>query len=238
MGKRELSKWPRRQGLGARRSRLTRAVQLASALATSAPPVSVPSLLVWAGLGAVVVGASGAAACKPRRQLDVVGPIPAFTFTDQAGKSFGAADLRGRVSVAAFMFTRCPTICPRITTTMQQLQERAKQTDVPIHWVSFSVDPENDTPAVLDAYAKQYNADLQSWSFLTGDSTQIRAVAEQGFKIAAEGKAEANADHYGISHGSHLVLVDKRGNIRGYYRTLDDDAQTRLLADAELLASE
>jgi protein SCO1/2 len=167
-----------------------------------------------------------------------MGQVPAFTFTDQAGKSFGAGELRGRVSVAAFMFTRCPTICPRITATMQELQARAQQQDVPIHWVSFSVDPENDTPAVLDAYAKQRNIDLRSWSFVTGDSTEIRAVAEQGFKIAAEGKAETNADHYGISHGSHLVLVDKRGNIRGYYRTLDDDAQTRLLADAQLLTAE
>jgi protein SCO1 len=189
-------------------------------------------------LSALLLGPNAITACKPRRQLDVMGQVPAFTFTDQAGKVFGAGDLRGRVSVAAFMFTRCPTICPRITATMQELQARADKQDVPIHWLSFSVDPENDTPAVLDAYAKQHHIDLRSWSFLTGDSTEIRVVAEQGFKIAAEGKAEPNADHYGISHGSHLVLVDKRGNIRGYYRTLDDDAQTRLLADAQLLAAE
>src|SRR5690606_29307028 len=151
---------------------------------------------------------------------------------------FGAGDLRGKVSVAAFMFTRCPTICPRITATMQELQTRAKQSGVPIHWVSFSVDPDNDTPAVLQTYAKERQLDVTSWSFLTGDSTQIRTVAEQGFKIAAEGKAEATSEHYGISHGSHLVLVDKRGRIRGYYRTLDDDAQTRLLDDAKLLGEE
>lgn len=203
-----------------------RAAALVGALASLRPAVLV-----------VTFGAM-TAACKPSRQLDVVGEIPPFTFTDQDGKPFGAGDLRAKVSVAAFMFTRCPTICPRITATMQELQARAKQSAVPIHWVSFSVDPENDTPAVLQAYAKERQIDVASWSFLTGDSTQIRAVAEQGYKIAAEGKAEATAEHYGISHGSHLVLVDKRGRIRGYYRTLDDDAQTRLLEDAKLLAAE
>lgn len=186
----------------------------------------------------LAAGSLGAIGCKSRRQLDVMGEIPAFTFTDQSGKPFGAADLRGRVSVAAFMFTRCPTICPRITVTMQQLQQQAKQQELRIHWVSFSVDPENDTPPVLQAYAKQYNIDLDTWSLLTGDSAEIRTVAEQGFKIAAEGKAHADSEHYGISHGSHLVLVDQRGHIRGYYRTLDDDARARLLDDARMLTEE
>lgn len=191
------------------------------------------------GLRCGIVGAvTGAAACKPRRELDVIGQIPPFTFTDQGGKPFGAANMRGGVSVAAFMFTRCPTICPRITATMQELQAKAAREAIPIHWVSFSVDPDNDTPPVLEAYAKARGVDLSSWSFVTGDSTEVRRVAEQGFKIAAEGNANVDADHYGISHGSHLVLVDSRGNIRGYYRTLDDDAQRRLLEDARLLTGE
>lgn len=188
--------------------------------------------------GVTLLATTTSLACKPERQLDVLGEVPPFTFTNQAGKAFGAAELRGEVSVAAFMFTRCPTICPRITATMQELQQRAKSRDIPVHWVSFSVDPENDTPAALATYAEARRLDLATWTFLTGDSTQIRQVAEQGYKIAAEGKAEPNAEHYGISHGSHLVLVDKRGRIRGYYRTLDDDAQTRLLEDAKLLAAE
>jgi protein SCO1 len=192
----------------------------------------------FAGRGAVVSTLAVAAACKPRRQLDVIGQIPPFTFTDQSGKPFGAGDMRGEISVAAFMFTRCPTICPRITATMQELQAKAAKDAIPIHWISFSVDPENDTPAVLEAYAKARDIDLGSWSFVTGDSTEVRRVAEEGFKIAAEGKADVNSDHYGISHGSHLVLVDRRGNIRGYYRTLDDDAQSRLLEDARLLIEE
>ncbi len=176
--------------------------------------------------------------CKSEPPLDVLGQVPSFSFTDQDGRSFGSANMRGKVNVAAFMFTRCPTICPRITTTMKGLQERARDEGVPIHWLSFSVDPDNDTPVVLKQYAEQYKVDLTHWTFLTGDATKIRETAEQGFKIAAEGSAEPNADHYGISHGSHLVLVDAAGQIRGYYRTLDDDAHTRLLRDAKRLNAE
>lgn len=177
-------------------------------------------------------------ACKAEPPLEVLGQVPSFSFTDQEGHAFGNANMRGKVNVAAFMFTRCPTICPRITKTMQALQQRARQESVPIHWLSFSVDPENDTPSVLKQYAEEYQVDLTQWTFLTGDVTKIRETAEQGFKIAAEGSAEPNAEHYGISHGSHLVLVDAAGQIRGYYRTLDDDAQTRLLRDAKRLITE
>lgn len=186
------------------------------------------------GIGVFVSAVVNVAGCQ-QRKLEVLGQVPQFQFTNQEGQPWGSAQLAGKVGVAAFMFTRCPTICPKITATMDELSKRAKQQGVAIHWMSFSVDPENDTPAVLATYARELSLDLGSWSFLTGDTAQIRQVAEQGFKIAAEGKAEANADHFGISHGSHLVLVDKQGRIRGYYRTLDDDAQTRLLDDAKLL---
>lgn len=175
--------------------------------------------------------------CKSEPPLEVLGEVPSFSFIDQDGNAFGSANLRGRVNVSAFMFTRCPTICPRITSTMKELQDRAKREGVAVHWLSFSVDPDNDTPAVLKQYATQYGADLSQWTFLTGDATKIRETAEQGFKIAAEGQADSNAEHYGISHGSHLVLVDANGRIRGYYRTLDGDAQVRLLHDAKRLTT-
>jgi protein SCO1 len=177
------------------------------------------------------------AGCKSEPPLEVLGQVPMFSFTDQEGLTYGTANMRGHISVAAFMFTRCPTICPRITTTMKGLQQRAQHEGVPVHWLSFSVDPDNDTPAVLKQYAQRYQVDLEHWTFLSGDAREIRETAEQGFKIAAEGSAEPDSDHYGISHGSHLVLVDAAGQIRGYYRTLDDDAQTRLLRDVKRLAT-
>ncbi len=104
-----------------------------------------------------------------------------------------------------------------------------------MHLVSFSVDPEHDTPAVLRDYATRFRADLSSWSFVTGDLAVVRQAAVEGFKLALEGTADASKEHYGILHGSHLVLVDRDLVIRGYYRTDDEQELDRLLADAGAL---
>jgi protein SCO1/2 len=162
--------------------------------------------------------------------------VGAFELTDQAGRKVTAATMRGKTWAAAFMFTRCPTVCPRITRRMRELQLAATKQGVALELVSFSVDPEHDTPAVLTEYAKQYGADLGSWRFLTGDLEVVRRTSEQGFKLALDGKATPGADHLGLFHGSHLVLVDATGKIRGYYRTSEDAQMAQLLADAEALA--
>ncbi len=161
----------------------------------------------------------------------------AFSLTDQANRAVTADTLRGRVWAAAFFFTRCPTICPRITRRMRDLQQQAATAHVALELVSFSVDPENDTPEVLRAYAAQYGADLTTWRFLTGELEVVRRTSEQGFKLALDGKPTPGADHLGLFHGSHLVLVDRAGTIRGYYRTSEDAQMAQLLKDAALLAA-
>jgi protein SCO1/2 len=182
----------------------------------------------------VVLAASLIAACHRHREpLPTLGHVGAFALVDQDGKSVSAETLRGKVWIAAFFFTRCPTICPRITRRMRALQVAANGHTPPISFVSFSVDPDNDTPDALSAYAKQYGADLRSWSFLTGDLQVVKATVIQGFKLALDGKPDPNAENGGIIHGSHLVLVDELGTIRGYYRSDDEDEMKRLLEDAE-----
>ena len=172
------------------------------------------------------------AAALPR--LGTVGP---FWLTDQAGRSFSEQSLNGQVWVAAFMFTRCPTICPELTRRMRHLQEQAQARKVQLHFLSFSVDPENDTPEVLRNYAAQYGADTASWSFLTGDNGVIRKAAEEGFKIGVDGTLKAGAEHYGITHGTHLVLVDGTRTIRGYYQSSEPAKLAQLLDDAAALAN-
>lgn len=174
--------------------------------------------------------------CKAQPALPELGQVPSFVFTDQGGTRMSNQQLVGRPWVAAFMFTRCPTICPKITREMRKLQIGAQSKQLDVHWVSFSVDPENDTPEVLAAYAKEYEANTKNWSFLTGDFSAIQQTAEQGFKIGVSGTATDSEPHYGISHGSHLVLVDSKGTIRGYYRTTDEQAQERLLKDLASLS--
>jgi protein SCO1/2 len=183
-------------------------------------------------------------AASPALNPSPIEPLPAlrtlgdFQLTDQNDAVFTPANLAGKVWLAAFMFTRCPTICPMITARMREVQALAKQRGVPLHLVSFSVDPEFDTPQVLRTYAEKYGAEQSSWSFVTGDNAVIRNAAEEGFKIAVEGKPTPQAVDFGISHGSHLVLVDGKRTIRGYYRSSDAESVANIVRDAARLVAE
>lgn len=166
----------------------------------------------------------------------VLGTVPAFELTDQDGRSFGSADLAGRVWVASFIFTRCETVCPAITRQMARVQDRTRNLEPAVHLVSFSVDPEHDTPARLAAYARAHRASPRMWTFLTGPSDAVRETVEKGLRVSI-GKDAADPSPAGISHGTHLVLVDGAARIRGYYDPAEADALDRLVRDAALLAN-
>jgi len=116
------------------------------------------------------------------------------------------------------------------------VQQDAKRRNLDLRLVSFSIDPDNDTPPVLAKYASEYGADTTTWSFLTGDVKSVRATAEQGFKIAAQGSADPSKADFGITHGTQLVLVDGALRIRGYYSTSEDEPLRRIVDDAAKLA--
>ena len=178
-------------------------------------------------------------ACEKKSDsLPAVAQIADFRLTDQAGRPVSRQDLRGKVWVAAFMFTRCPTICPRITRRMQELQAHAKKEQVPLTLVSFSVDPEYDTPQVLTAYAAEFKLDTSNWRLLTGDIEVIKKTSVESFKMALDGQPDSAADHLGLVHGSHLVLVDGKLQIRGFYRSSDAGVVPRLVNDAKRVSSE
>jgi len=186
----------------------------------------------------LLVAALVVAGCKKSEgPLPASGTIGAFSLTDEAGKPFTQERLKGKVWVGAFMFTRCPTVCPRMMRIMKKLQDEAKAEKVPLYFVSFSVDPENDTPPVLFKFARRYDADLESWSFLTGNYDEVKRTSVESFKMALEGTANPDASDFGILHGSHLVLVDKELRIRGFYPTKNEDNLDKLLSDAKSLAN-
>lgn len=187
--------------------------------------------IVWLGLLAgLLLQCQGKR--EPLPELGTVAPLP---LTNQEGQAVDLTELDGKVWVAAFMFTRCPSICPGITRTLRELQVKGAAQGLDFHLVSFSVDPEHDTPPVLKAYAAEYGADLASWSFLTGDSKRIQAAANESFKIGVDGKAEPGKPHFGLSHGSHFVLLDSKRTIRGFFRSSEAAEMERLLrAIAEL----
>ncbi len=180
-------------------------------------------------------GRSGTEGASSSQTLPELGRITEFSLVDQGGRAVTRETFSGKVWAAAFMFTRCPTICPEITRRMKTVQDRAQRKGLPLTLVSFSVDPDNDTPEVLAKYAGDYGAKLDTWTFLTGKYEVVARTAEQGFKLALERRPDSK-EHGGITHGSHLVLVDQRGAIRGYYRTSEDAALEQLLADAARLA--
>lgn len=191
--------------------------------------------LAVSGAGA---GCNGQADAERAAQLDVLGAVPEFSFVDQAGRAVSSADLRGRVHVANFIFTRCPTICPTSSLKMQRLGERLADHASAIQLVSFSVDPEHDSPPVLAAFAARYRADPARWRFLTGPPAAMRAAIEQGFRIAVERGAALKDGTPTITHGLHFVLFDRDLRIRGYYDSDDASRLDRLVGDAVALARE
>ena len=187
---------------------------------------------------AAAIGTLSIISCSKDNQTDALptlGEVPNFSMKDQEGWAVTAASLRGSPLVVAFMFTRCPTICPRITASMRGLQASAKAAKLPLKLLSISVDPETDTPEVLKSYAGKHGVDLANWLFLSGDMESTKATVIEGFKIALERRANADVDPAGIIHGSHLVLVDAELKIRGYYRSEEPAALEKLLSDAKLL---
>jgi protein SCO1/2 len=164
------------------------------------------------------------------RSIPSHGAVPDFQLTNQDGRPFGKADLTGKVWIAGFIFTVCPGPCPMISSRMSDLQKPLRDTDV--HLVSFTVDPETDTPAVLRGYADKLKAQPGRWDFLTGPKAALYDISQNGFKL---GVSEDGGEAGTPVHSTRLVLVDRKGMIRGYYDALAPDAVTKILADANHL---
>ncbi len=167
--------------------------------------------------------------------LPVLGSLPPFRLVDQSGRSFGSADLTGRVWVASFIFTRCETVCPAVSRQMARIQSRTENLEPQFHLVSFSVDPEYDSPSRLSEYARSYRASPRMWTFLTGAPDAVRDAVVNGLHVSMG--REPGAGVAGIFHGTHLVLVDGAGRIRGYYDAAAPDVVDRVVRDAALLVN-
>ena len=194
-------------------------------------------------LGAVIVAWIGLPVEIPTPEtsstnaLSDYGPAPDFSLMDRAGRRVTLADLRGKVWLANFIYTACRETCPLQTAEIARLQQEFSGAR-DLRFVSITVDPEHDTPAVLDAYAVRYHADPARWLFLTGSKAAIYALAKDGFKLGVTdagttrvetggrlvGPTPAFASHGSkglIMHSARFVLVDRKGRIRAYHRSDD-----------------
>jgi protein SCO1/2 len=183
--------------------------------------------LVWGGLalvGLTLVAALLFARFASRsglgQLLPVYGQIADFGLTNQDGRAVSLADLRGQVWVADIIFTRCPGPCLKMTKQMKALQD-ALPPDSPTKLVTLTTDADFDTPPVLKAYAKRFEADPQRWMFLTGTKRGIANLAIDSLKLTAiEKKPEERESPQDLFvHSTIFVIADKRGQLRGVFET-------------------
>jgi protein SCO1/2 len=185
---------------------------------------------------AVLLAAVTAAACgraPASSELPRLFALPEFTLVERSGRPATLAALRGQPWIADFIFTRCTGVCPAMTARMAALRTRLGGT--PVRFVSFSVDPGHDTPAVLTRYAEAAGAG-PDWWFVTGPMRDLHALSTEGFKLAAmENAPGAETADGPFLHSSKFVLVDGEGSIRGYYDSEDAAALRTLETDARAL---
>jgi cytochrome oxidase Cu insertion factor (SCO1/SenC/PrrC family) len=188
--------------------------------------------LVIAGLLLAVVAALGFAGYSALRHsdppLDDLGPVGDFSLTERNGRTVTSTDLAGKVWIASFVFTRCTGPCPQVTGTVARIQD-ALRSERDVRLVTFTVDPERDDPDELKKYADHFGADPERWLFLTGPEAEQYRLIEKGFLQGVQRNKGADAKPGAeVTHSTRLVLVDRRGHIRGFFdgRQVDDEGRT------------
>lgn len=152
-----------------------------------------------------------------------VGPMPDVPAVERSGRKLTTADLRGRFTVMDLIFTNCGGPCPRLTAQMVRLQEALPKDD-DLRLVSFTVDPERDTPEVLAKYAKDFGADPERWWFLRVEGADLRRIVGHAFHLMPEEDL--------FVHSNHFLLLDPEGRLRALYLPLQEEGwRERLLAD-------
>ena len=158
-----------------------------------------------------------------------------FALADQQGETFSEIDLEGKIIVADFFFTHCPSICPKMTKSLEKVQ-RAYGANKDLAIYSFSVDPERDSIPQMQSYASRFNIQYPQWKLLTGEKQTIYRLARKRFAIVA---TDGDGGPNDFIHSEQLVLLDKKGTIRGYYDGTDPSSVEQLLKDlAKLLNQE
>lgn len=153
--------------------------------------------------------------------------LPDFELTERSGRTVTRDDLLGKPYVVAFVFTSCPGPCPLVSKRMYELQEATR--DLDLRLVTITVDPERDTPEVLQRYSEIYSADEDRWLFLTGPLDVIYPLIGNGFAMPVKKRfLGEDKSKYDVVHTSNLIYVDANGIVRGKYNSLDDEAFTEL----------
>ncbi len=178
--------------------------------------VAILFLIIFTSIGNLIFSKS----FQP--SLPVYGEVAPFRLIDTQGQVFDSARLDEKIWVTAFFFTTCSGICPIMTKNLKFLQDMYRSYP-DVEFVSISVNPEQDTPQTLAAYAQKYAADTAQWHFLTGSREDITRIAVHGFKVGSIDQP--------VFHSAYFILLDRRGRIRGYYEGTQKEEVERLSKD-------
>ena len=150
-------------------------------------------------------------------KLEDFGTVGEFSFLERNGEQISQENLKGKVWLASFVFTRCTGPCPQVCATLARLQEKLK--DVPdLRIVTFTVDPERDNPKELNLFAENFRADHKRWFFLTGKEDDLHQLIKEKFHLAVgHNSPEQSKPGNEFIHSPRIVLIDKVGHIRGYF---------------------
>lgn len=152
--------------------------------------------------------------------------IPVFAYLNQDSVMIQSKQMKGKVWIANFFFTSCPTICPKMTAQMKRLSIKTEDLTDYVQFMSFSIDPTRDTPTRLRQYIKKFGITAKNWYFFTGDEAATHELGDQHFLVNAHPDMGSEG---GFAHSEAFVLVDKEGYIRGMYNGTDTK-QVDLLA--------
>ncbi len=135
-----------------------------------------------------------------------------FSLTDQSGRQFELASIKGKIIIADFAYTTCPDVCPLMTAALRTVQTNLSATErKTVYLITVTVDPEVDVPKVLAAYARRYHADLSNWAFLTGDESSLARVWKN-FGVKVIRRARGLIDHTALT-----AVIDESGVMRVAY---------------------
>lgn len=164
---------------------------------------------------------------------DTVYPtIPSFTYINQDSVVVTSESMKGKVWIADFFFSTCPTICPIMTKQMQRLQAMTTDLEKDVQFISFSINPRYDQPTILRRYIKHNGIEAKNWQFLTGDEDKTHELGVNSFLVHVASDEEAPG---GYAHSPAFTLVDKEGIVRGVYVGTDTKEVDRLEKDLRKL---
>ncbi len=168
--------------------------------------------------------------------------LPDFSLTNQLGEPVSWETVKGKVVVADFFFTHCPTICPRLTDNMRKLQTSitnaqrvGDKTPDFVHFISFSIDPERDSVQELKKWADRFQINPQQWSLLTGSKEVIYNMGIHEMKVPLQDGKGIDTSFF---HTDRFILIDSNRHVRGYYNGLDTMELSRISRDIIMLTME